>query len=233
MIKFHPTFTQLINLADGELPAAESLLMSAHCDMCEECRNKIALFTEHLAGRLFEVDDTPADSNEREYIAMFEQITNRERKVVNKQASYNANGQSSIELEGRTFRLPSTLARLSGRLGNWSHLVGKLWQAQVDIGGGYLAQFIYMEKGGSVPEHTHKGSEMTLVLDGEFADGINVYRNGDFVSLNHNHTHAPVSNADEGCLVFSIIDQPLYFTSGWAKLINPLSSLYYKMYSQT
>merc|ERR1712137_1277191 len=116
---------------------------------------------------------------------------------------------TSIELDGKTFELPNTLHRLIQKKGNWSSLVGKLWQAPVDMGYDGVANFIYMEKGGSVPEHTHRGSEMTLVINGE-------------------HTHAPASEAAEGCLVFSIVDQPLHFTSGIARLLNPFSHLFFR-----
>ena len=89
------------------------------------------------------------------------------------------------------------------------------------------ANFIYMEKGGRVPEHTHKGSEITLVLDGEFTDGLSHYDTGDFIIMNDSHVHTPQSDADEGCLVFSIVDQPLHFTSGLARLLNPFSQLFF------
>ena len=98
----------------------------------------------------------------------------------------------------------------------------------MDIGGDTVANFIYMEKGGSVPEHTHRGSEMTLVINGEFSDGISEYDTGDFMVMNGEHKHSPSTQADEGCLVFSIVDKPLHFTSGWARLINPFSHLFFK-----
>ena len=83
-------------------------------------------------------------------------------------------------------------------------------------------------KGGSVPEHTHRGTEMTLVVNGHFSDGLSDYKSGDFTVMDGNHVHTPTTSSDEGCLVFSVVDKPLHFTSGWARLINPFSHLFFK-----
>lgn len=227
MIKFHPTDTHLVNFTEGTLSSVESLLVSAHCDMCKDCKHKVDMFTENIASQVFSAESDKHVSIQREFISMFECITNK-KPVSGTHQSFD-NFEPKLALEGRQFTLPPTLSRFVDRMGEWSHLVGKLWQAQVEIGGGKLAQFIYMEKGGSVPEHTHQGNEFTLVIDGKFSDGAQEYNIGDYIALNENHTHAPTSHVDEGCLVFSVIDKPLYFTSGWAKLINPLSQLYFKV----
>lgn len=228
MIKLHPSDTELLKFADGTLASAQSLMVSAHSDMCSSCSSKINHITETLASQEFS-DEDKHSTIPSEYVSMFEQITNNDQ-LIDPSPFVSS---KTIELEGRKFTLPETLSRYKNRIGEWSHLLGKLWQAPVDIGAGRLAQLIYMEKGGSVPEHTHKGSELTLVLDGNFQDELHVYESGDYISLNNTHTHSPESFVEEGCLVFTIIDQPLHFTSGWAKLINPLSHLYFKVNTKT
>ncbi len=224
MIKLHPDDKQLLEFAEGTLPCANSLLVSAHCDMCHACRRKVGLLTDNLSEYVFAENqlDTP---NERDYITMFEAIT---RGIPKANETDTNHVKTIVSVNGRSFSIPISLARCASRMDEWSYLLGKLWQSQVEIGGGHLANFIYIEKGGSVPEHTHKGNELTLVIDGKFSDGIREYNTGDFILLDSQHTHSPKANLNEGCLVFSIIDQPLYFTSGWAKLINPLSQLYFK-----
>ena len=79
-----------------------------------------------------------------------------------------------------------------------------------------------------VNEHTHRGTEYTLVIDGEFSDGLEKYDTGDFIYMDGDKTHSPKSDASEGCLVFSIVDQPLHFTSGFARLLNPFSHLFFR-----
>lgn len=225
MIKFHPSPEQLASFAEGSLSPAESLMVSAHCDMCSKCNLRVASEVEYAALEI----DTPAASTHTEdqiYQSMFASITQLPAdKAITSSPHPSSN---TIELDGRVFELPRTLSRYVNAMGNWTSLVGRLWQAPVDLGNCGVAHFIYMGKGGSVPEHTHRGSEFTLVVNGEFGDGINAYDTGDFIYMDGEHTHAPHSDAAEGCLVFSIVDQPLHFTSGIARLLNPFSHLFFR-----
>lgn len=221
MINKHPSYEQLLAFAEGSLSSSEALVVSAHCDMCACCARKVQQLTEQSSEQQFQL--LGENSAHKDYSSMIDMIT---QLPAESQISA-VHQQSSIELDGKNFVLPRSLGRYAEKTGNWSKLVGKLWQAPVNIGGLTKATFIYMEKGGSVPEHTHKGSEMTLVINGSFSDGMSEYRNGDFIELNNNHTHAPYSDDDEGCLVFSIVSQPLHFTSGVARLLNPFSQLFF------
>jgi putative transcriptional regulator len=222
MIKFHPTNQQLNTFADGVMAPAESLIISAHCDMCPQCAQKVSMFTETHSESAFEEEFANVDL--KSFGNMMSDITSQ---VVDRGVSEVATNRV-LELDGRKFTLPRSLNRISESMGNWSHLVGKIWQAPINLGGDTVANFIFMEKGGSVPEHSHRGSEMTLVVNGEYSDGLADYDSGDFTVMDGHHIHTPSTVADEGCLVFTIVDKPLHFTSGWARLINPFSHLFFK-----
>lgn len=223
MINFHPKFTDLQAFSAGNSSPALALMISAHVDMCPQCQQDCMDIQSELADELFAQPSSlaPLDS---QYLSMMSNIT--ELPIANT-AGTEAN-MTSIELDGKFFELPRALGRHINKTGNWSRLVGKLWQAPVDLGDIGKANFIYMEKGGRVPEHTHKGTEMTLVVDGQYGDGIAEYDCGDFTIMNNHNKHLPHSEADNGCLVFTIVDQPLHFTSGIARLLNPFSHLFFK-----
>lgn len=222
MIKYHPSQRQLEEYVAGNCSPAWALVVSAHVDMCPYCQEEVAnitaqLSSEEMVKESFEemdltlstmmndiMDTDPADSPSIENEAKF------------------------LELDGRRFEIPRALSRFVDKTDSWSKLVGKLWQAPVDLGDIGKGHFIYMEKGGGVPEHTHKGNELTLVINGEFEDGQRCYDSGDFILMKDTDTHTPVSTSDEGCLVFSFIEQPLHFTSGLARLLNPFSHLFFK-----
>lgn len=231
MIKFHPAPDLIEQFVTGTLAPAESLMVSAHCDMCNRCRDLVEEKTAENATNYLELESA-IESYDPQFDLMLANIT---QQPAAEAPQWSTTGSSArevpctfIELDGKVFDLPKTLQRLVRKKGNWSPLVGKLWQAPVDIGYDGVANFIYMEKGGTVPEHTHRGSELTLVINGEFSDGMSEYDSGDFIYMNGEHTHAPTSNAQEGCLVFSIVDKPLHFTSGIARLLNPFSHLFFR-----
>ena len=163
------------------------------------------------------------DAHRKMFEKMLQDIT--ALPVIREEASFQ---DEELDLDGKRFKVPRSLQRYLKQTGDWKKLVGKLWQAPVDLGGDSRAEFIYMERGGSVPEHTHKGSEWTLVINGEFEDGKHHYGTGDLILLDSEDTHTPISNDPDGCLVFSIVDKPLHFTSGLARLLNPFSHLFFK-----
>jgi len=221
MIKRHPTDERLLEFARGTLTGGEALMIAAHCDMCPHCASKVEKYTEAFAEKALAHSDSIVESPA--FTSMLASITQqpvKERIIAHEQDEY-------MELDGRQFKLPRSLKRYAHSTGNWSRLVGKLWQAPVEIGGVGKANFIYMENGGSVPEHTHRGNELTLVINGAFSDGINAYDSGDYIAMNDAHTHAPYSDDKDGCLVFTIVEEPLHFTSGIARLLNPFSHLFF------
>jgi putative transcriptional regulator len=223
MISFHPKFLDLQAFSAGNCEPAMALMISAHVDMCPQCQHDCIEIQAQLAKELFAPQPTIAPLDDQ-YLNMLSNIT--DLPISNTVVTEESN--TSIELDGKFFELPRALRRHAKNTGNWSRLVGKLWQAPVDLGEIGKANFMYMEKGGRVPEHTHKGTEMTLVIDGQYGDGVAEYDCGDFTLLNNQHKHLPHSEADDGCLVFTIVDQPLHFTAGIARLLNPFSHLFFK-----
>lgn len=224
MIRFHPTNQSLVGFAEGLISPSEGLFVSAHCDMCQHCAIKVRALMDASAEQTFDEECQLEMDNALGNI--FDAIVSRPPSSLKQKV---APTKTILSVDGREFELPNSLHRFASQVSDWTHLVGKLWQAPVAIGGKNLANFIYMEQGGGVPEHTHLGRELTLVINGSFADELNHYESGDFLTFDHNVTHTPTSHANNGCLVFSVIDEPLQFTSGWAKLINPLSHLYFKV----
>lgn len=219
MINMHPTEKQLTEFVKGELNPAMALVVSAHADMCPQCQLKIEAIEQQISeAALADTAELP-----QEYASLIADITS----LPCADKATPAPADDFIELDGRRFPLPRALQRYADSTGNWSLMPGKLWQAPVDMGINGKANFIYMEKGGRVPEHTHKGSEITLVINGEFSDGLADYDSGDFMIMDASHKHTPYSNADEGCLVFTVVDKPLHFTSGLARLLNPFSHLFF------
>jgi putative transcriptional regulator len=102
----------------------------------------------------------------------------------------------------------------------WKKLAGGINQAQVVLDNKTQCEFIYMTPGSQVPVHRHQGSEITLVLDGSFSDELGHYKASDFMVRTKDNLHRPTS--EEGCLCFAVLDSPLTFTKGLARLMNPL-----------
>lgn len=229
MIKHHPKIELIQAFVDGDLPASLSAGIAIHAEMCPQCQQKIAQLTEHAAEISFEeafldkfiVDDTStiiSDSDEVDFEAMAELISQSNdidipEKAVNK----------SIIFNDKTYKLPKVLNNME--IGKTSH-IGKLSRARLQLDENEIhTSLLQIEAGGGVPEHTHKGFELTLLLDGSFHDESGEYVKGDFIMLDGSHQHHPVST--EGCLCYTVANDALHFTQGINKLLNPIGSFIY------
>lgn len=230
MIKHHPTFELLKNFVDGELPASLSAGIAIHADMCEKCQSQIAQLTDQVAEASFEFEEAFLDrfivdeSKDLDEVAsisfedMIEDITSSRdiESIKDKEDKF-------ISFNDEEYKLPSALTNMA--LGKTAH-VGKLSRARVQLDENEIhTSLLHIEPGGGVPEHTHKGFELTLLLDGSFEDESGTYEKGDFIMLDGSHQHHPVSK--DGCLCYTVANDALHFTQGINKLLNPIGSFIY------
>jgi putative transcriptional regulator len=218
----------------GELPASISCAVSIHLTHCPECRRDIAQLTENEACKSFlntesyiVHDDSELDA---ELALLLDDMTDK-LDVVDEQASlYQADNQAkpllvnrSIKLKDKTFLLPSALNQVS--LSNWIHL-GKVSRCNIEFDEGEIkSHLLYMAPGTQVPKHTHKGFELTLILEGEYQDNMGIYQKGDLILLDQSHEHSPYT--ENGCLCITIANDALKFTQGLGKLLNPIGQYIY------
>ena len=228
MIKFHPSEQHLFHYVTGDLTPAMLMMVGTHVDMCPHCQNEIQHIEESLAQQVFGQALVPAELTEQVSFdgeSMLASIMSRTPKRITPVMRQDV--PNELVLEGKRFQLPGTLARNQHRVGEWQKILGQMWRAPVHVGGEDVLTFIYMDKDTRVPEHTHKGREATLVVNGVFNDERSEYRDGDFIFVDDSVIHTPETR-HEDCLTLSALDAPMHFTSGLSRLLNPFSSLFFK-----
>jgi putative transcriptional regulator len=217
MIKHHPSEQFLIQFSQGALPASLSIAVSAHIELCECCRAQVEKLEASQATEAFdvEIDDEMLSS---EFSDMFELITAGKEIAVVK-----AYQPQQLEYQNKTAVLPRAIGNT--KRGTFVH-VGKLARARMQLDDGEMrASLLQIDKGGEIPEHTHTGFELTLLLDGEFSDEDGSYVPGDFIWRDARHNHSP--QTAEGCLCFTVVNSALHFNKGLSKLLNPIGNLIY------
>lgn len=222
MIKSHPTPELLCQFVAGELPAALALTVSAHVDMCRACQQQIRELEYQLANKALEAADNAPLTPELN--GMLADILCMEPEVASEiQAEPRV---QHLVWQQQKFLLPRALQKQAAQSSKWSQL-GLLWRSRLLEEERWRTSFLYIEKGGEVPEHTHKGREATLVLAGAFRDDEGLYHEGDFILRDEHHTHTPAAMPDQDCLCFTAVEAPLHFTTGVARLLNPLGRFLY------
>lgn len=216
-MRHHPTHELMSVFASGELPASLSIAVAAHIELCRDCQTLVNRITQQAAQQEF-TSLTPQQDHEEDFSDMIAQITQDDALFEMAQAS-----EQTIEFKGQYYTLPRALQSLSVQK---PQKLGKLTRSRIDLQEGSLkASLLHIEPGGSVPIHTHKGFELTLLLDGEFEDEMGKYQKGDFIWLTGEHEHTPTTTT--GCLCFTVSNDALQFTQGISKLLNPIGQFIY------
>ncbi len=81
---------------------------------------------------------------------------------------------------------------------------------------------LWIKAGRKMPQHSHEGQEVTLLLKGGFTDALGHYRRGDIAIADAELDHTPVADADEDCICFAVTDAPLTLTGPFVKWMRVL-----------
>jgi putative transcriptional regulator len=224
MIKHHPSDTLLTQYCSATLSASLSLAVSIHVDMCPVCQAKVAEVEAANAAQIFNDSVPPAsDSNDADIdddfaADLFAAIT-ADSGVDDPYAV----APVTVNVGQQQYQLPRALTRISH---SKFTQIGKIARSRIALDDGPLrSSLLHIGAGGEIPEHTHTGFEITLLLDGEFSDEDGHYVPGDFIYQDASHLHTPVTK--EGCLCFTVVSSALHFNKGLSKLLNPIGNLIY------
>ncbi|MCG9722810.1 ChrR family anti-sigma-E factor [Shewanella sp. Isolate7] len=237
MINHHPTSDVLAQFVAGNLPASVSVLVSSHVELCAECARSVQRLTQQAAIDAFGelADETAGDELLAtdlisELAGEFEFELEDFDECIAAITAEEADDKrqlpqtvTEIAVGGERIALPTALRSIPLR--EWQGL-GKLSRSRLALDDGDLRMsLLHIDKGGSVPCHTHKGFEITLLLQGSFTDEMGEYRKGDFIWLDGQHTHQPVT--EEGCVCLTVSSDAIHFTQGMSQLLNPIGRFIY------
>ena len=216
MIKHPPDARLLTEFSSGTLPLAQSACVSLHLKYCEMCqRNHRQL--QQLGSALFEklspqqVDDSLLDTV---MARLDEKPPLSYPPVTEKSADGGYPGLVQRLMKGDYDEL------------DWQKVTASLRISHLQTGDPANEFALYhISAGGSIPKHTHRGTELTLVLDGSFSDEEGIYQQGDFLMRDAQHAHTPTAAQDADCVCIGVLDAPIRFTGWKHRMLNPFLKL--------
>ena len=218
MINFHPDNALLAAYAADTLPLSMTLAVAIHVEFCPACAQRVADFERRLAESVL-ITGAADLSGEPAFDDMLSFILAQPEEPVQR-----AVAEPAIEINGQSFWLPRALRHIGRQ--NWQQMgnIGRSRLLLDEVSSG-RASLMYLAAGASVPQHTHKGMELTLPISGAFRDELGEYIPGDFILRDSQVAHQPRSK--EGCLCFALLDAPVQFTQGLPRLLNNFGELLY------
>ncbi len=208
-IRHHLNDPLLMAHAAGTLPEAFGLVVAAHVSLCDDCRARLEAF-EAVGGAVMEAE---AES-EMSDAALARVMARLDVPVV-----------VAPRPVRRTGVLPAPVAAYVGgdiERVKWKSIGAGVRQAILPTSRSAMARLLHIPAGQAVPDHGHRGTELTLVLRGAFRDDTDRFGPGDLEIADEDLEHTPVAEAGEDCICLAATDAPLRFNALVPRLLQPL-----------
>lgn len=206
MIRHHLTDQLLMAYAAGNLPEAFSLVAATHVSLCDDCRARLMAY-EAVGGAVLEEGAAAMEGGVEACLA-------RATAPVAKRPSPRRKGV-----------LPGPLADYVGggiEGLRWQKLGMGVRQAILPTSRRASARLLYIPAGQAVPDHGHRGMELTLVLQGAFRDETDRFGPGDVEVAGEELEHVPRAEQGEDCICLAATDAPLRFKDWMPRVLQPL-----------
>lgn len=209
-ITHHIPQTMIRAYAAGSLPHGFSLVVAAHVSKCDECRARLEA-EEAAGGVVLESLDGHGHQNGSDAA-----LRDRLLELLDDPAP--------PEPEVRPMGIyPGPVAQaLNGKEPRWRPLGGGIRQAILNADAEGSVRLLYIPAAEAVPDHGHKGTELTMVLQGSFSDETGRFGVGDVEVADEELDHTPVAGAGEPCICLAATDAPLRFHSLLPRLLQPI-----------
>ena len=216
-VRGHPDPSILISYASGTLPSAISGVVSCHASMCPQCAEDLRKL-EMLGGLLLERCD-PAHYAENFEEDLAKNVLERSRLRLGLDTAPAPEALHDPVL-------PSPLVRYLGSTADqipWRKLPKGVRQYWIDLpkGSGYL-RLLKVPAGLQLLEHSHRGMELMLILQGIYSDHTGDYAKGEVSQMQNGTAHHPRITSEEECICLIATEELSCYKSCYASLLQPL-----------
>lgn len=215
----HPGEDLLWDYFRGALAPGLALSVRTHLDLCPQCRDDMRVFTA-IGGAMLEVT---------EGVAMSDNALNLALARIERPETTAAPVTKSIKqrafLEG--FELPESLRNIEVK--NRYFVAPGVWLAPITLEGaakGARTYLMYVKAGMAMPEHTHRGREITVMLQGQYQDHKGLYERGDFAQCDEtDDRHMPAMVGDVDCLCLVAQEAAIIPKTWLGWLLKPIARI--------
>ncbi len=211
-VKHHLTDSLLMAYSAGTLPEAFNLIAAAHISMCDECRARLASF-DSVGGALLEETDA---------VGMEDGSFAETMRLITSGALAPAPAPHRLS-SGKSVLPAPVRDYVGGDLDSvkWQSIGMGVKQSILPTSKDASIRLLFIPAGTAVPDHGHRGMELTLVLQGAFVDETDRFGPGDIEIANEDLTHTPIADIGEDCICLAATDAPLRFNKLIPRIAQP------------
>ncbi len=207
----HVSDELLMEYEAGNLAEGWSLAVATHLTFCPECRER-ARAASAVGGALLDGLET-ASIRATSFDAVMAMIDAPDQKP-----------EVPSSKPERT-NVPSPLWSYIGNdldAIRWKPIGTAGHQALISTGENKTSvRLLRIPAGSPVPEHGHRGLELTVVLRGTLVDGDERFGVGEIEEADADVEHTPCAGPEEECICLAVTDAPLRFRSIVVRLAQP------------
>jgi putative transcriptional regulator len=195
--EIHGLDALLASYAAGQLSPALHALVAAHLGLCRRNRAYVTALETIAATELTAAEPAPINRREEKLSAIFASPPAPTRFVADAPIP---------RALGHFIRQPFETIR-------WRQVRPGVRECLLEKKVDEAAALIWIRAGQRIPAQRHKGTEVTLVLQGGFRDQTGHYVRGDIAVADANASRRPIADPGEDCLCFAVIDGRMGATS--------------------
>jgi putative transcriptional regulator len=207
-IKHHIEDRHLLAYSAGALPEAFSLMVATHISLCDRCRAQVEAY-DALGGAVLDTATDSSDAGLDRALAAIDAVSPKvtPRPDPAKPGLFPAPLRDYIGGDLDSVR--------------WRPVGLGVRQAILPTSGEASARLLFIPAGAAVPDHGHRGTELTMVLQGAFSDETDRFARGDVETADEALNHMPVADISADCICLAVTDAPLRFNTLLPRLIQP------------
>jgi len=202
----------LLRYAAGQLRPAPALVVASHLAMSPSSRRFVAGL-ESVGGALLGGEEMAELS-----AGLFERTLAELDRPVRPETLAPARSHEALDMG---IPLPDPLARRP--ISRWKWLGPGMRFARIEMpeDPDHNLLLLRVPAGRALPEHSHSGEEVTLVLKGSFYDESGRYGVGDLIQEDEQTDHTPMVDIDGECICLAAIEGPMRIKSWLGRMVQP------------
>lgn len=195
----HPEAAWWVSYSAGTLSAPFTTVLQAHLSACKTCRKQLQM-ADNVGAALM------AASAHAEEVAAADDLPLLE---IGPQADESVEWAKDNVLDASEFTDRYIGMHLDGM--DWIRAGRGLRVCRLGDAGSHSMWVIRAEPNTVLPEHSHNGSELTLVVKGSYFCEDRIYGVGDIEDADEETLHQPVVTSGEECICIAAVEGPLRF----------------------
>ncbi|MBF9042782.1 transcriptional regulator [Rhodobacterales bacterium HKCCE4037] len=207
-IQHHVPDDLLMGYATGALPRAFDLVIATHVSLSDEARARLEAY-EAVGGAVLDTLDEADLSDDclQKTLAMVGDTARSDRPITTSGGTFPAPLRAAVGGDEDAVR--------------WRSVGAGVKQCVLYSDDSGTARLLRIPAGRAMPEHSHHGTEMTLVLKGAFRDEDGVFSRGDIEVADAEVSHTPVAEPGEDCICLVATNARLRFQGLLPRIAQP------------